>query len=155
MKFLGFVDNIGLPYKLIGGFLLIACLSGIVGVYSVGQISTLDASVSEIVEVNVEQADWSMETIIAMEAQLITIHAALLGEEDMLSEYAPACNVMMDGFANLTLLLQGTTQESIVSDLESLYEDFHEACNGSNGVFTSMEDYEEAFKEFEERRSSG
>jgi methyl-accepting chemotaxis protein len=144
MKFLGFVDDIGLPYKLIGGFLLIACLAGVVGVYSVGQISILDASVSEIVEVNVEQADWSMETIIAMEAQLITIHAALLGEKDMLSEYAPAYDVMMNGFANLTLLLQGTTQESTVSDLESLYEDFHDACNGSNGVFTSMEDYETA-----------
>ncbi|MFX1517300.1 MAG: methyl-accepting chemotaxis protein [Promethearchaeota archaeon] len=144
MRVLSIVDNIGLPYKLIGGFIFIACLAGVVGIYSVGQISILDTSVSELVEVNVEQADWSMETIVAMEAQLITIHAALLGEQDMLGEYAPAYDVMMNGLGNLTLLLRGTTQESTVSGLESLYEDFHEACSGSNGVFVSMEDYEEA-----------
>ncbi|MFX0212427.1 MAG: hypothetical protein ACFFDT_41015, partial [Candidatus Hodarchaeota archaeon] len=144
MKFLNFIDDIGVSYKLIGVFLALACLSGVVGLYSITQIDILNHTVSDIVEINVEQADWSMETIVAMEAQLITIHAALLGEEDMLDEYTPAYNVLKNGFANLTLLLEGTTQEVMVSDLELQYEDFHEVCNGSNGVFISMDAYEEA-----------
>ena len=144
MRYTNILNDIGVSYKLIGAFLAIACLSGIVGIYSITQITSLNATVNEIVEINVEQADWSMETIITMEAQLISIHASMLGEGEASDEFNEAHKVMVEGFSNLTTLLEGTAQESVVPDLESQYQDFVEDCNGSDGVFTSMEDYETA-----------
>ncbi|MHA2295974.1 MAG: methyl-accepting chemotaxis protein [Candidatus Hodarchaeales archaeon] len=149
MRFLNILGNIKVSYKLVGTFLVVACLSGVVGIYAVGQIDTLNKTITEITEINVEQADWSMETIIAIEAQQVSIHAAMLGEEEAIEKFQEADKVMEEGFSNLTGLLAGTTKESSVSNLQSSYTSFVAATTGSSGVFKSMEDYQQALSEME------
>lgn len=144
MKLKNPLNDIRISFKLIGAFFAIACLSGIVGFYSINQINTLNSAITNLVEINVEQADWSMETIIAMESELITIHAAMIGEEDMIGEFSTSHEVMVNGLNNLSVLLRGTEKESLLLTLEANYNSFVAACNGTNsvgGVFNSMEEY--------------
>ena len=82
MSILDFGKDIKLSYKLISAFLIVACLSGVVGLVGILQINMLDETIVDITEVKVEQADWSMELIIALEAQLTGIHARMLGEHE-------------------------------------------------------------------------
>ncbi|MFW9854861.1 MAG: methyl-accepting chemotaxis protein [Candidatus Thorarchaeota archaeon] len=144
MGLLKFLDNIKVSNKLIGTFFIVACISGVVGIFATVQINGLNTSIKEIVEVNVEQADWSMESIIAVESQIMTIHASMLGETEARDEFIEAHNKVMDGFHNLTVLLKGTSQETAVTALETQYHSFHMACNGTSGVFDSTIKYEEA-----------
>jgi methyl-accepting chemotaxis protein len=133
------MNNMRVSYKLIGAFFTVAFLSGVVGIYSIFQINTLGSTVTEIIEVNVEQADYAMEITIDMKTQLITIHAAMLGETDMLADFAPAYDDITQGFTELMPLMAGTLYESSVASLESKYQTYVELANGSNGVFESTE----------------
>ncbi|MHA2346559.1 MAG: methyl-accepting chemotaxis protein [Candidatus Hodarchaeales archaeon] len=139
MRYLRFMNNMRVSYKLIGAFFTVAFLSGVVGIYSIFQINTLGSTVTEIIEVNVEQADYAMEITIDMKTQLITIHAAMLGETDMLADFAPAYDDITQGFTELMPLMAGTLYESSVASLESKYQTYVELANGSNGVFESTE----------------
>ncbi|MFX1514349.1 MAG: methyl-accepting chemotaxis protein [Promethearchaeota archaeon] len=139
MNLLEIGKDIKLSYKLISGFLIVACLSGVVGFVGILQINILDSTILEITDVNVEQADWSMELIIGLEEQLVAIHAAMLGEEDMIHFFSDAHEIMEEGFDNLNNLLKETTQESLVPSLRSKYTTFINTCNDSiTGVFASM-----------------
>jgi methyl-accepting chemotaxis protein len=133
------MNNMRVSYKLIGAFFTVAFLSGVVGIYSIFQINTLGSTVTEIIEVNVEQADYAMEITIDMKTQLITIHAAMLGETDMLADFAPAYDDITQSFTELMPLMAGTLYESSVASLESKYQTYVELANGSNGVFESTE----------------
>ncbi|MHA1942249.1 MAG: methyl-accepting chemotaxis protein [Candidatus Hodarchaeales archaeon] len=139
MRYLRFMNNMRVSYKLIGAFFTVAFLSGVVGIYSIFQINTLGSTVTEIIEVNVEQADYAMEITIDMKTQLITIHAAMLGETDMLADFAPAYDDITQSFTELMPLMAGTLYESSVASLESKYQTYVELANGSNGVFESTE----------------
>ena len=138
------INNIKISNKLIGAFFMVAFLSGVVGIYSVIQLNTLQTTVSEIIEVNVKQADYSMETTIDLKTQLISIHAAMLGETDMISDFDTANKEIEQGFNALETLLVGTSHEDEVGHLKADYLTFVEASNGSNGVFVSMENYQVA-----------
>ncbi|MHA2095517.1 MAG: HAMP domain-containing methyl-accepting chemotaxis protein [Candidatus Hodarchaeales archaeon] len=138
------MNNLKVSYKLIGAFIAVALLSGVVGIYSIFQINTLGSTVTEIIEVNVEQADHAMEINIDLKTQLITVHAAMLGETDMLSDFAPAYDDITQGFTELKPLMAGTSFESTVAALESKFQTYVDLANGSNGVFASTEKLREA-----------
>lgn len=143
--FLDWLGNISLLKKLTFGFVMIAALSGVVGVFGILQLNTLDSTIAEITNVNVEQADWSMETIIALEAQVAAIHATMLGESEAQEEFIAADKIMTEGFAELADLLEGTTQEESVSPLEAQYQQlFDSVTDPVTGLFTTMAAYEEA-----------
>ncbi|MHA2247719.1 MAG: methyl-accepting chemotaxis protein [Candidatus Hodarchaeales archaeon] len=140
------INNTRISYKLIGAFFVVAFLSGVVGIYSAIQLNTLQATVSEIIEVNVEQADYSMETTIDLKTQVISIHAAMLGETDMISDFNTVEDEIEQGFTELKALLAGTSHEDDVDSLRTKYLAFVESSNGSNGVFSSMEKYQVALQ---------
>jgi len=140
------INNMKISYKLIGAFAIVAFLSGFVGIYSVFQLNTLEMTVTEIIDVNVAQADYSMETSIDLKTQVISIHAAMLGEEGAATEFNTADTDIKQGFNELETLLVGTSHEDEVEHLEEDYIEFLEKCNGSNGVFASMENYQVALQ---------
>lgn len=163
VNLLRLLNNIKLSFKLILGFLFISSLSGIVGMYSILQINNLDSSIDELVNINEEQLKWSMETIIAIQKQILTIQSTLIGDENLaqpgiitnltddslgndlwLLKFNSAHAVIEDGLSNLILLLDGTEKANTVILLQNSYANFLTACNGTNGyggVFNSMEKY--------------
>lgn len=140
------INNIKISNKLIGAFFMVAFLSGVVGIYSVIQLNTLETTISEIIEVNVKQADYSMETTIDLKTQVISVHAAMLGEEGVITEFNTADEEIEQGFDELETLLAGTSHEDEVDHLKEDYLALVEVSNGSNGVFVSMEKYQVALQ---------
>ncbi|MHA2232146.1 MAG: hypothetical protein ACXAB4_06630, partial [Candidatus Hodarchaeales archaeon] len=139
---LGRISDIAIMKKLTAAFVLIAALSGVVGVFGILQLNTLDSTIVKITDVNVEQADGSMETIIALETQVMTIHAIMLGESEAQEEFNAAHDVMTEGFEELADLLAGTTQEASVSVLEAQYLEFaNTVTDPVTGLFTAMDGY--------------
>ncbi|MFX1513673.1 MAG: methyl-accepting chemotaxis protein [Promethearchaeota archaeon] len=150
MNLLDLGKNIKLSYKLISGFLVVACLSGIVGIIGILQINTLDSTMHDITEINVEQADYSMEIIIALEEQLIAIHAVLIGESEAQTEFTTHHTEMTNGLGNLSVLLFGTSKESTVGELQTNYNTFYSTANDPlTGVFATQEVYEHALEDKE------
>lgn len=137
---LGPLSRIPVMYKLIGSFLILSVLTVGVGYIGIMGINNLDGQLSSIVDNNVQQADASMETIVALKTQIIDIHSYMLGEKNSQTEFnnqIPKINM------EITLLkdqLHGTSQESPVTNIESEINSFISVVNNSkNGLFVSKD----------------
>ncbi len=117
MSYFRVIGNVKISIKLIGGFLTVALLAGALGVFALLQINTLVTTMTKVTDVNVEQADLAMELVIEMEALVITVHAAMLGEAGQEADFVNISAKIEIMVEELHPLLVGKSQEDLLEEI--------------------------------------